>query len=69
MLAELHLTVVYFDRINPAVQLGSRMNIVVMLMQRHLHGNGQGEKISAGAAALPDQMAQVVVFQNTHLTV
>ena len=53
---ELHLTVLCFDRIYTAVQFGSRMNIVVMFVQIYLNGNGQGEKISAGAAALPDQM-------------
>ena len=54
LLAELHLTVIGSDCIYPAVHLGGRMNIVVMLMQRHLHGNGQREKISAGTAALLD---------------
>ncbi|MCQ4022442.1 MULTISPECIES: hypothetical protein [unclassified Ruminococcus] len=41
LFAELHLTVVCFDSIYPAVQLGGCMNIVVMLMQFYLHRNRQ----------------------------
>ena len=53
ILAEPYLSVVGLDCVYPAVQLSGGVDIFVMLMQRHLHGNRQGEKIAAGTVALP----------------
>lgn len=63
----MNLPFIFYYLVRAAVQLISRVNIVVMLMKLHLHIDGQRKKIFSGAAALANQLVQIFISQLDHL--
>ena len=56
-----------FYKLNPHTQLKSRMDIIVMLMQAHLHLRRKCQEIFSAAAAASYKSAQILISRKTHL--